>query len=67
MHYFGWHSVILPEFSTCVESKVGSHQRHVHDRYMVVFASELELVCFPLYLREMSTYSRCPYFLGDMV
>jgi hypothetical protein len=67
MHYFGWHSEILPEFSTCVESEVGSHQRQVHDRYMVVFVSELELAWFPMHLREMSTYNRCPYFLGDMV
>jgi hypothetical protein len=37
MHYFGWHSEILPEFSTCVEQEVGSHQRQVYDRYMVVW------------------------------
>jgi len=55
MHYFGWHSMILLEFRTCVESKVGSHQRQVHDQYVVVFVSELELACFPLHLREMST------------
>jgi hypothetical protein len=67
MHSFGWHSKILLDFSTCVESEIGSHQRQVCDMCMVVFVSELELACFPLHLREMSTYSRCPYFLGDMV
>jgi hypothetical protein len=37
MHYFRWHSKILPEFSTCVEQGIGSHQRQVYDRYMVVW------------------------------
>ena len=30
MHSFGWHSEIPPEFSTCVEQEVGSHQRQVY-------------------------------------
>jgi hypothetical protein len=37
MHYFGWHSKILPEFSTCVEQKVGSDKKQVYHRYMVVW------------------------------
>jgi hypothetical protein len=36
MHYFGWHFEILSEFSTCVESEVGSHERQVYYQYMVV-------------------------------
>jgi hypothetical protein len=52
MRYFGWHYEILPDFSTCVESDIGSHQRQVHDRYTIVFVSELELACFPLHLRQ---------------
>jgi hypothetical protein len=60
MHHFGWHSKILPKFSTSVESEVGSHQRQVRDRYVVVFASKLELTCFPLNLREMFV-DECSY------
>jgi hypothetical protein len=37
MHYFGWHSEILPKFGTCVEQEVGSHQRQVYDRYMIAW------------------------------
>jgi hypothetical protein len=59
MHYFGWHYEILPEFSTCIESEGGSHQRQVHGRYMVVFVSELEVAWFPMLLREMFTYNTC--------
>jgi hypothetical protein len=45
MHYFGWHSEILPKFSTCVEQEVGSHQRQVYDWYMVVwFRVRVDLV-----------------------
>jgi hypothetical protein len=45
MHSFGWHSEILSEFSTCVEQEVGSHQRQVYDRYMVVwFKVRVDLV-----------------------
>jgi hypothetical protein len=45
MHYFGWHSKILPEFNTCVELEVGSRQRHVYDQYMVIlFRSRVSLV-----------------------
>jgi hypothetical protein len=45
MHYFGWHSEILPEFSACVEQEVGSHVRQVYDRYMVVwFRVRVDLV-----------------------
>jgi hypothetical protein len=45
MHYFGWHSEILLEFSTCVEQEVGSHVRQVYDRYMVVwFIVRVDLV-----------------------
>jgi hypothetical protein len=65
MHYFGWNSKILPEFSTCVELEVGSHQRQVHDRLRGCFVSKLELAWFPIHRRELSTYNRWPYFLGD--
>jgi hypothetical protein len=45
MHNFGLHSEILPEFSTCVEQEVGSHERQVYDRYMVVwFRVRVDLV-----------------------
>jgi len=63
---FGWHSEILPEFITCVEQEVGSHQRQVYGRYMFV-CSKVELACFPMHLRNISTYNNCCYFLGYMV
>jgi hypothetical protein len=45
MHYFGWHSEILLEFSAYVEDEVGSHMRQVYDRYMVVwFRVRVDLV-----------------------
>ena len=51
MHYFGWHSEILPKFSTCVEQEVGSHQRQVCDRYMVIlFRDRVSLV--PMHLER---------------
>jgi hypothetical protein len=45
MHYFGWHSEILPKFSTCVESEVDSYQRQVYDQHMVIlFRGSVSLV-----------------------
>jgi hypothetical protein len=45
MHYFGWHSEILPEFSTCVEQEVGFHLRQVYVRYIFVwFRVRVDLV-----------------------
>jgi hypothetical protein len=45
MHYLCWHSEILPEFFTCVEQEVVSHQRQVNDWYMVVwFKVRVDLV-----------------------
>jgi hypothetical protein len=45
MDYFGWHSEILPKFSTCVKREVVSHQRQVNDRYMVIwFRVRVDLV-----------------------
>jgi hypothetical protein len=55
MQYFGWHSEILLEFSTCVSKRLVP----IRDRYMIgtwLFCSKLELAWFPMHLREMSTY-----------
>jgi hypothetical protein len=45
MQYFGRHTEIFPEFSTCVEQEFGSHMWQVHDRYMVAwFRVRVDLV-----------------------
>jgi hypothetical protein len=58
MHYFGWHSEILPDFNTCVEQEVGSNKGMIYDQYMVVWFI-FRVYMFPMHLREMSTYDMC--------